>query len=67
VKILIAGAGEVGFELGRVLSEELHDVTVLDVRPNCLQRVIESLDVLTVEGNATSPTHLSRLVPIRRI
>lgn len=55
MKILIAGAGEVGFELSRVLSEEHHDVTVLDERQSCLQRVIENLDVLTVEGNATSP------------
>lgn len=58
MKILIAGAGEVGFELSKVLSQEQHDVTVLDERHHCIQRVIESLDVLTVEGNATSPTTL---------
>jgi trk system potassium uptake protein len=58
VKILIAGAGEVGFELAKVLSEEKHDVTVLDERKKCLQRVVESLDVLTIEGNATSPNSL---------
>ena len=58
MKILIAGAGEVGFELAKVLSEEKHDVTVLDERKRCLQRVLENLDVLTVEGNATSPNAL---------
>ncbi len=58
MKILIAGAGEVGFELGKVLSEEHHDVTVLDERQQCLQRVIENLDVLAIEGNATSPQAL---------
>lgn len=58
MKILIAGAGEVGFELSKVLSEEHHDVTVLEERQSCLQRVIENLDVLTVEGNATSPHSL---------
>jgi trk system potassium uptake protein len=58
LKILIAGAGEVGFELSKVLSEEHHDVTVMDERQKCLQRVIENLDVLTVEGNATSPNSL---------
>lgn len=58
MKILIAGAGEVGFELSKVLSEEHHDVTVMDERQKCLQRVIENLDVLTVEGNATSPNAL---------
>lgn len=58
MKILIAGAGEVGYELSKVLSEERHDVTVMDERQQCLQRVIENLDVLTVEGNATSPNAL---------
>ena len=58
MKILIAGAGEVGYELGKVLSEEHHDVTILDQRQSCLQRVIQKLDVLTVEGNATSPNSL---------
>lgn len=58
MKILIAGAGEVGYELGRVLSEEKHDVTVLDERQSCLDRVSQRLDVLIVEGNATSPKAL---------
>lgn len=55
MKILIAGAGEIGFELSRVLSEEHHDVTVMDQDPVCLRRVMENLDVLTIEGNASSP------------
>lgn len=58
MKILIVGAGEVGYELGKVLSEEHHDVTILDQRQSCLQRVIQNLDVLSVEGNATSPHSL---------
>lgn len=55
MNILIAGAGEVGFELAKVLSEEKHNVTVIDERQQCLQRVTEHLDVLAIEGNATSP------------
>lgn len=58
MKILIAGAGEVGFDLGKVLSQERHDVTVLDERQRCLQRVMDNLDVLTVLGSATSPNSL---------
>lgn len=58
MKIVIAGAGEVGYELSKVLSIEKHDVTVIDERKSCLQRVLENLDVLTVEGNATSPNVL---------
>lgn len=55
MKIVIAGAGEIGYELSRILSEEKHDVTVIDQRVDCLRRVEEHLDVLTIEGNATSP------------
>ena len=58
MKILIAGAGEVGFELSKVLSEEKHDVIVVDERQRCLKRVMDSLDVLTLQGNATSPNVL---------
>ncbi len=54
MKIVIIGAGEIGYDLASVLSKEKHDVTVLDRQKECLSRVIESLDVLTVEGNATS-------------
>lgn len=54
MKIVIIGAGEIGYDLASVLSKEKHDVTVLDRQKECLSRVIDSLDVLTQEGNATS-------------
>lgn len=54
MKIVIIGAGEIGYDLASVLSKEKHDVTVIDRQKECLSRVIDSLDVLTIEGNATS-------------
>jgi trk system potassium uptake protein len=60
LKIVIIGAGDVGFELSKVLSEEKHDVIVLDQSQELLKRVTDKLDVLTVEGNATSPNDLIR-------
>lgn len=54
MKIVIIGAGEIGYDLASVLSKEKHDVTVLDREKDCLSRATESLDVLTLEGNATS-------------
>lgn len=54
MKIVIIGAGEIGFDLAKVLSAEKHDVVVMDQNKSCLSRVSESLDVLTIEGNATS-------------
>lgn len=54
LKIVIIGSGEIGFHLGKVLSEELHDVTILDHDIDTLQKVSEYCDVLTVEGEGTS-------------
>lgn len=58
MKIVIAGAGEIGYELSRVLSEEHHDVTVMDKNQDRIRKVMENLDVLAIEGNATSPNAL---------
>jgi trk system potassium uptake protein TrkA len=54
LKIVIIGAGEIGYDLASVLSGEKHDVTVLDRDKGPLNKVSDSLDVLTIEGNATS-------------
>ncbi|MAL16136.1 MAG: Trk system potassium transporter TrkA [Balneola sp.] len=54
MKIVIIGAGEIGYDLASVLSSEKHDVIVLDRDKESLSRVSDSLDVLTIEGNATS-------------
>ena len=54
MKIVIIGAGEIGYDLASVLSKEKHDVTVLDNQKECLSKASETIDVLTVEGNATS-------------
>lgn len=54
MKIVIIGAGEIGYDLASVLSTEKHDVTVMDREKEPLSRVSDSLDVLTLEGNATS-------------
>lgn len=58
MKIVIIGAGDVGFELAKVLSVEKHDVIVMDQDQECLNRVAEKLDVLSFQGNATSPNDL---------
>lgn len=58
MKIVIIGAGEIGYDLASVLSKEQHDVIVLDREKSCLDKVQENLDVLTSEGNATSAKDL---------
>ncbi len=58
MKIVIIGAGEIGYDLASVLSKEKHDVIVLDRDKECLDKVSENLDVLSFEGNATSAKDL---------
>lgn len=58
MKIIIIGAGEIGYELASILSKEKHDVIVLDRDKECLDKVSENLDVLSFEGNATSAKDL---------
>ncbi|MTI88640.1 MAG: Trk system potassium transporter TrkA [Balneolaceae bacterium] len=60
MKIVIIGAGEIGYDLASVLSKEKHDVTVLDREKESLSKVIETLDVLSLEGNATSVKALDK-------
>jgi len=58
LKILVIGAGDVGFELSKLLSDEKHDVVIMDQDEECLKKISENLDVLTINGNATSPVDL---------
>ena len=54
MKIVIAGAGEVGCHLAKMLSEGYHEITIIDHDEERLALVSESMDVLTVQGNPTS-------------
>lgn len=54
MKIIIAGAGEVGYHLAKHLSNESHDITVIDLDNTSLERVDSTTDVLTVTGSSTS-------------
>lgn len=54
MKIVIAGAGEVGSHLAKMLSGEANDITVIDVRQERLDALSASCDVITVEGNPSA-------------
>ena len=60
MKIIIVGAGEVGFNIADVLSKEGQDVTLIDQDESRLQEVAEKLDVLTVHGSGSSPQVLRK-------
>lgn len=54
MKIVIAGAGEVGFHLAKLLSKESQDIVLIDEDKDRLEYAQGHLDVLTVKGDATS-------------
>jgi trk system potassium uptake protein TrkA len=55
VKIIIVGAGEVGFHIAKRLSEEGQDVVVIDRDTLQIKKINESLDVQAFLGSGTSP------------
>lgn len=54
MRIIIAGAGDVGSHLAKMLSSELHDIIIMDENESSLKGIDTSLDVLTIAGSATS-------------
>lgn len=54
MKIIIAGAGEVGFHLAKLLSYESQDITLIDNNRNNLVYADTHLDIRTLKGDATS-------------
>lgn len=60
MKIVIVGAGEVGFHIASRLSLENKDVIVVEKNADALRRISENLDVQTVEGSGSSPAILEQ-------
>ncbi len=54
MRIVIAGAGEVGSHLAKMLCEAEHDLTVIDSDPKLLEDVTSMADVVTIEGDCTT-------------
>lgn len=54
MRIVIAGAGEVGSHLAKMLSEDNHEIILIDTEETRLKPIDAALDVLTYHGSATS-------------
>ena len=61
MKIVIAGAGEVGFHLAKLLSNESHAIYLIDEDPDQLKHADKYLDVITIRGDATSISVLKKV------
>jgi trk system potassium uptake protein len=58
LKIVIVGAGEVGFHIASRLARENKEVVVIDANAQALKRLSETLDVQTITGSGSSPAVL---------
>jgi trk/ktr system potassium uptake protein len=54
MRIIIAGAGDVGFHLAKLLAQESHDIILIDQNKMRLDYADNHLDVLAIKGDATS-------------
>lgn len=60
MKVIICGAGQVGWQIARHLSGERNDVTVVDSNADLIRRATDTLDVQGVAGFASYPDVLDR-------
>ncbi|MFM2390388.1 MAG: hypothetical protein RLZZ437_1943 [Pseudomonadota bacterium] len=60
MKVIICGAGQVGWQIARHLSGEKNDVTIIDVNADLVRRASDTLDVQGIVGFASYPDVLER-------
>ncbi|MBU2890913.1 Trk system potassium transporter TrkA [Celeribacter halophilus] len=60
MKVIICGAGQVGWQIAKQLSSEKNDVTVVDNNPALVRRATDTLDVQGIEGFASYPDVLDK-------
>ena len=60
-KIVIIGAGEVGFNLAKSLSRENYDITVIELDPIKCLRIQNNLDAHVIEGDGASQRILQKI------
>ena len=60
MRVLIVGAGEVGYHLAERLSQENHDVVVIEPDAERAEMIQDHLDVMTIVGNGAALPVLER-------
>jgi trk system potassium uptake protein TrkA len=60
MRIIICGAGQVGFGIAERLAAEKHDVSIIDTAPELVQNVRDTLDVRGFVGHGSHPDVLAR-------
>ncbi len=60
MKVIVCGAGQVGFNIAKQLAAEHNDVTVIDQSPELVKKINEQLDVKSIIGHASRPDVLAQ-------
>ena len=60
MKVIVCGAGQVGFNIARYLAGEDNDVTVIDRSPELARKIGDTLDVKAIVGHASHPATLEQ-------
>ncbi|MEM6683088.1 MAG: Trk system potassium transporter TrkA [Pseudomonadota bacterium] len=60
MRVIVCGAGRVGYSIARRLSQQRNDVTVIDQSIELVQNTTEMLDVQGIVGFASSPDILDK-------
>ena len=60
MKVVVGGAGQVGFNIARYLASTGNDVTIIDQRGELAQRIGDSLDIQAIVGHASHPGMLEQ-------
>jgi trk system potassium uptake protein TrkA len=58
MRIIVIGAGEVGYHIAERLSHEAHEIVVIERHPEVVRRVERALKIRTIEADGSSPRAL---------
>jgi len=61
IKIVVIGAGEVGYNLMKTLSKENFDITIIEINEEKCQKITSSMDVRGIVGNGASQRILQQI------
>ena len=60
MKVIVCGAGQVGYSIARYLAQEDNDVTVVNQSQQLTRKIADTLDIKTVNGFASHPDILEQ-------
>lgn len=60
MKVIICGAGQVGYSIAQYLSHEDNDITIVDQSAELIQRINDTVEVRAIHGHASYPDVLEQ-------